>query len=59
MIVTCEICHVAYDDVYRLTYCPHSPFEMRCEVHVGKFSKICTRVEEMFEFIQAHGGIES
>ena len=58
MIVTCETCGVEYDDVYRRTYCPHPPFEMRCVVNVGKFSKVCTRVEEVDELLRAHGGEE-
>ena len=57
MTVLCETCGAAYDDVYRLTYCLHERFEMNCLVTVGKFSKICTRVEEVFEFINAHRGI--
>lgn len=32
MLVTCDFCGLSYDDVYRLTYCPHEPFEMRCVV---------------------------
>lgn len=32
MLVTCEACGLEYDDVYRLTYCPHERFEMRCVV---------------------------
>lgn len=56
MIVTCEICHLQYDDVHRLACCPHEQFEMRCVVNVGKHSKVCTRVEEVFEFIRAHTG---
>lgn len=56
MMTTCETCHLQYDDVYRLTFCPHDAFEMRCVVNVGKFSKLCTRVEEVNEFIRVHGG---
>lgn len=29
MRVTCETCGRVYDDVYRLTYCPHARFAMR------------------------------
>jgi len=28
MNVTCEKCGRGYDDVYRLTYCPHDKFGM-------------------------------
>ena len=58
MTVTCETCGLSYDDVYRLTYCPHERFDMRCVVHVGKHEKVCTRVEEVDEFIRAYGGIK-
>ncbi len=37
MMVTCADCGERYDDVYRLTYCPHERFKMRTVVHrVGK-----------------------
>jgi hypothetical protein len=26
VIVTCETCALEYDDVYRVTYCPHNEF---------------------------------
>lgn len=29
MIVCCPSCAAVYDDLYRLTFCPHLPFEMR------------------------------
>ncbi len=29
---TCEACGEEYDDVYRLTYCPHDQFEMNALV---------------------------
>lgn len=32
MNVTCPDCHQRYDDVYRLTYCPHDEFPMRTVV---------------------------
>jgi len=32
MVVSCEDCGLEYDDVYRLTYCPHERFEMHCVV---------------------------
>ena len=55
MIVVCKNCGLEYDDVYRLTICPHENFEMRCIVHAGKFSKLCTTPEEVNEFLKAHG----
>jgi hypothetical protein len=38
MMVTCEKCGKRYDDTYRLTYCPHNPFEMNTVV--GKRNRI-------------------
>jgi hypothetical protein len=35
MIVTCPKCGIYYDDVYKLTFCPHNKFEMNCTVGRG------------------------
>jgi hypothetical protein len=35
MIVTCPRCGIYYDDVYKLTICPHNKFEMNCTVGRG------------------------
>jgi hypothetical protein len=48
MIVTCSSCHVEYDDVYRLTYCPHEPFAMRTVAVNGRGeTKVCTSLDEL------------
>ncbi len=36
MIVTCDDCKLEYDDVYRLTYCPHERFDMHTTVANSK-----------------------
>lgn len=33
MVVTCDDCDEEYDDLYRLTYCPHERFEMSNHVY--------------------------
>lgn len=48
MVVTCEKCGARYDDIYRLTYCPHERFEMSCIVGSGdKILGVATSVEEL------------
>ena len=47
MLVRCETCEIEYDDVYRLTYCPHESFEMRCRVVVNGEERIATSVEQL------------
>lgn len=52
MMVTCEACGQTYDDVYRLTYCPHERFEMRTRVYNGAcFLGIARSVEELRRLI--------
>lgn len=53
--VTCEKCGLSYDDVYRLTYCPHAEFAMRTMAYRGGESKLCTTVEELNEFLAGDG----
>ena len=47
MLVQCETCQLEYDDVYRLTYCPHGRFEMRCKVTIKGEERIATSVEQL------------
>lgn len=48
MYILCEECGVTYDDVYRLTICPHDGFDMMTLVmrSDGK-SAICVTVEAL------------
>lgn len=52
MITLCETCGLEYDDTYRLTFCPHEPFEMRAIAGRGDQVKVCTTVEELMEFMR-------
>lgn len=48
MKVRCNSCGLDYDDVYRLTFCPHDEFQMRTlVVRPGKADRIVTSVEEL------------
>lgn len=51
MIRVCEQCGVRYDDLYRLTYCPHERFEMRtvCVDRDGN-EHVATSLEELRYF---------
>lgn len=55
-VMVCNECRLAYDDTYRLTYCPHDAFAMRTVVGKtvdGKYvEKICTTIEEVEEFLK-------
>lgn len=52
MIVTCNECGKSYDDVYRLTYCPHTYFEMNTVVcSNGKDLGVAHSVEELREML--------
>ena len=48
MIVTCDVCALVYDDVYRWTYCPHETFQMRTKIFRKDGTMvICTTVEQL------------
>ena len=48
MLRLCEDCNKSYDDVYRLTYCPHDSFEMRTQVYAGGvFKGTATTIEQL------------
>lgn len=48
MYVICDDCGHEYDDVYRLTFCPHEQFEMHCLVsRPGHQTVLCTTVEQV------------
>jgi hypothetical protein len=48
MVVECPDCGLRYDDVYRLTLCPHDRFEMATAVYRGaEFVGIATSVPEL------------
>mgnify|MGYP001575200301 FL=1 len=52
MIVQCGSCRIAYDDVYRFTFCPHERFEMQCMVVRGDGQKkVCISVNEVQAFL--------
>ena len=54
MTVTCEKCRVVYDDLYRLTICPHKKFEMHCRVVFPDGSeKCCHSIEEVNQILEA------
>lgn len=50
---TCPDCNLSYDDVYRLTFCPHDEFMMRTTVvgGNGKVKGIATSVEELRDLL--------
>ena len=52
MVVECGLCGLEYDDVYRLTYCPHEAFEMHTVVSIGGKSKCCHTIEEADRFLR-------
>lgn len=48
MNVICDHCGLRYDDVYRLTICPHERFEMRTVVVMGDGEvRVAHTVEEL------------
>jgi hypothetical protein len=54
MVVECPDCGLRYDDLYRLTYCPHVEFSMSTLVVRGDGSeKVCHSIEEMHQFMDS------
>lgn len=54
MTVKCEKCNKLYDDVYRLTYCPHEKFQMRTIVAGPEGVRgIATTVEECRKLMES------
>jgi hypothetical protein len=47
MIVTCRTCQLEYDDLYKLTYCPHETFEMHTLITVHGIERCCHSIEEL------------
>jgi hypothetical protein len=53
MVVTCSQCGKSYDDVYRLTYCPHEKFEMNTVVWSGdRIIGVAHSVEELNRMLE-------
>ena len=53
MVVVCKECGENYDDVYRLTYCPHELFEMHTvAVNAEGEMKCCHSLEELHEHMK-------
>jgi len=57
MVVMCSDCGRKYDDVYRLTYCPHETFQMQTIV-VGPegVRGIATSVKELKRLLGESAG---
>ena len=53
MMITCGDCGKQYDDVYRLTVCPHESFEMRTIVAGPEGVKgVARSVEELHRLME-------
>lgn len=53
MIVRCEECFKVYDDIYRLTFCPHRSFSMHTIfVRPNGTEVLCKNLEELDEEIK-------
>ena len=54
MVVSCSRCQQTYDDVYRLTSCPHDEFAMNVMVmRADGQTKICHSIEDMLRFLSS------
>ena len=47
MNVTCADCHLQYDDLYRVTYCPHQFFDMHTLTTINGVEYCCHSIEEL------------
>ena len=47
MNVICADCHLEYDDLYQVTYCPHQFFDMHTLITINGVEYCCHSIEEL------------